>query len=137
MLVPSAKSSVSSVTVPPNATALPLTVIDELASFALAMLPANCEFATDMFVTLLDQSAPAVALAAIPSNLVFRVLVNTLLVEPSAILSALIAAFAAMFALLNVVPTAMYALLKLGMSLACNTAKRLAGDIFFVPTVLS
>ena len=45
-----------------------------------------------MLLTLLEKSAPTVAPVELPSSFVLRVLVKTLLVEPSAILSALIAA---------------------------------------------
>ena len=70
------------------------------------MLPASCALVTEILVTLLLQSAPTVALAAIPSSFVFSVVVNTLLVVPSAILSALIAAVLEISAFTNVVAVA-------------------------------
>ena len=96
----------SNVRVPPRLTELLLIVTPEFASLEFAMLPASCALVTEILETLLLQSAPAVALAAIPSSLVFSVAVNSLLVVPSAILSALIAALFDMSALTIAVPVA-------------------------------
>ena len=83
-----------------------------------------------MLLTLLDQSAPAVAPVAIPSSFVFRVLVKTLLVEPSAILSAFIAALLEISALTRVVAVALYVELISGISPAISLEKILARLIF-------
>ena len=59
------------VRVPPSARLLPLSVTEELASLSFAMLPASCALVTEMFITLLEKSAPAVAPVSMPANLVF------------------------------------------------------------------